>query len=187
MNTESLHTYDLMLAELNQVKGKGNAIERRFPICLTYWSALQDKVSQYDFKSEEEEITFFKIIKPKFVAQLIYCSLLYYASLFAQSVNDVAKLERFWAHEDNRLKKFKEEHFQFWNYYVSSHTHSDTEWFTRRNNHHPYIRITPAYDFEPRASSSHDVLVSNLLALQLYNLYVAGQFALLQQICSAET
>lgn len=181
MNTESLHTYVFMLAELNQLKGQDNAIERRFSICIRYWSTLLDNVRQYDFKSDGEEITFFKVIKPKFVAQLIYCGLLNHASLFGQGVNDIVKLERFWSHEENRLEKFKEEHFQFWNYYVSGHTHSDSEWFTRRNTHRPYISITPAYDLEPRASSSHDVLVSHLMALQLYNLYVAGQFALLEK------
>lgn len=146
----------------------GVELECLFNICRRYWAMLQADVIGYEFEKMTEEIKFFKDIKPKFISEIIYCGLLSHAKLFKSSINDAEDLKKFWHAESLRLEKFRWENFIFYEYYKTGRTDKDWEWFTRENNDLRNFLSAGPYDLDEKASTSHDGLVSNLLAQERY-------------------
>lgn len=177
MIEKALKLYDEMQQELSNCKKNENEFECRFAIANRYWAILQADLIHYSFDTIADEIVFFKTVKPLFIAELLYCGLCSYAQLCLLNVNEGYETAKFWSQELRRLDKFKEEHLDFVEYYLTQQTSLDEQWFTRKNNDNKYLFISTAFDLEHKASSSHDVLVSNLLALQRYIKYATTQMA----------
>ena len=80
-----------------------------------HWNALKKAMIDYRFGSGEEEVYFFKNVKPLFTSKLELFHL-----LKAGIINPFIRLET-----------FKEKHTDFYQYYQSGRTDKDREWFVR--------------------------------------------------------
>src|SRR5690242_1081131 len=69
-----------------------------FKICMDYWTRLKDLMKNYSFENEEEEIWFFKVIKPRFTSLIEYYTLVYHAELFMPSLTE-DNAHTFWKKE----------------------------------------------------------------------------------------
>jgi hypothetical protein len=163
MNEKALHLYQQLQQDLLLCKGKKldklREIESCFHISESYWALLRYEVSHYEFASVNEEISFFKKIKPLFVSESDYYSLLYHAELFrAQSSKKDQAI--FLQRELKRLERFINENFDFYQRYKNKCTEKDHEWFVRTGSP------------EERAAASHDQLAASLLALERYHAFI---------------
>jgi hypothetical protein len=163
MNEKALHLYeqlqnDLLLCKKKQLDGL-KEIECCFHISESYWALLRYEVTHYEFASVTEEIRFFKEIKPKFVSESDYYSLLYHAELF-RTETDKKDQAPFWRRELKRLEKFINENAEFCQRYKSNCTEKDSEWFVRTGSP------------EERAAATHDQLAASLLALERYHEFI---------------
>lgn len=74
------------------------------------FSELKEIVSFYKFKSEMDEIFFFKIIKPKFFSKLIYYRKVYNIEMMRPNGQDCV-LKNYFINELNQLENFYPEYF----------------------------------------------------------------------------
>lgn len=164
--------YRLLKIELEECfKGKPfkNAVEDCFHIAGNYWSELRATIAEYKFRSEEEEILFFKTIKPLFISELEYFSLLYHTLLFCPF--DLFRQKKFWERESKRLEEFKEQNREFLIYHASGRTDKDELYYLRANDSNELNEEMESYDKEPKSEISHDHIIAKHLALEKYHLY----------------
>ena len=91
---------------------------------------LKAFISDYTFKSEEEEIRFFKEIKPKLFSRLIYYQKLYEFEVMRPNGSIDVQI-RYIEKELNRLTDFFDQNLEFYVYYRSGNTHLDQFFFAK--------------------------------------------------------
>jgi hypothetical protein len=146
------------------------AVECAFSSLKTSWNQLKQIVSINEFESEEEEIQFFKVLKPKLIAELEYYGLVYHSILFCPP--DAEQKLLFWQREADRLQEFKILYAEFYHYYTSGSTHYDACYFKRKKVH-PHS----SEHSESKAKTTHDHLVSKLLAFEKYAQYALSNLS----------
>jgi len=156
-------------------------IECCFRTASVYWTNMLEELSQYRFATEEEEIDFFRNIKPLFTSQIEFYTLIYQGMLFKPK-EDLVKMVAFWASESTRLSRFSENKEAFISYYKSGDTCLDRQYFLRDNNRTPGAIVAKVYDKNTHFSTSHDWLVTALLAQEMYHEYTRDR---LKEIGSA--
>jgi len=92
---------------------------------------LKTIITTGEFRSTDDEIRFFKKIKPQFDGRLIFYLLLLrmHAGLSAIPMNRHAA----YARELERLQPFYQQHYSFWQYYRMDQTDLDEHYFLRRS------------------------------------------------------
>ena len=118
-----IRQYALMKAAL----AKETCTQECFNIAQDNMNVIIAELAQYNFQSHAHEIHFFKVIKPLFIAEREYYSLLHHTELFSESDGD----ERFWERQLAKLDKFTKEKSLFVNAYTSGVTCYDEKWFLR--------------------------------------------------------
>lgn len=156
---EQLQT-DLSLCQKKQLDSL-EEIECCFHIAERYWAILRNELMNHCFASLQDEITFFKVIKPRFTSETEFYSLCYHAELF-RIETDPAEHPAFLKRELQRLTKFERDHAEFLNSYGNGNRGIDKIWFVRNNPGDP-------------TASSHDPLVSTLLALKRYTEFISDE------------
>jgi hypothetical protein len=125
---------------------------------------LRDLVTAGGFAGEDEEIDFFKRVKPKFYAHII---------LHAEQFNVVhrqpagipAQLKKYFRQEIEVIRHYFKQHGLLYEYFRSGMTEMDALYFTRRNARQDWsIPEMPGAD--PLFSTSGDYLFSKFIALE---------------------
>jgi hypothetical protein len=167
--------YQSMLQDLEHCKRKEldvhKEIECCFHICNNYWAQLKERIAHYEFNAEQEEIEFFKTIKPQFTSQIEYYGLLSFAELTNSKITDPIELRKFWLRESMRLEKFIKKNKSFYDYYKKHSRENDEEYFLRSNDDLSNLLEAKTHDLDSRASTSHDHLVATIIALENYYEY----------------
>lgn len=137
-------------------------------------------IANYTFKSEEEEIKFFKEIKPQLFSKLIYYQKTYRIEAMRPNGSDDAQ-KRYIERELDRLKDFFDTNLDFYKYYRSGGTHFDKICFMREK---PLMHMNlESFYFErdPKFSSHCDFKVAKLLANELLRIYLNGELHKLEK------
>lgn len=143
-----------------------------------HWTLLKNQISQYQFPSPADEIYFFKHLKPAFTSQVEYYNLLYHVEIFKPvSPED---LRAFWLRERQRLDDFIREHEAFYRYYKSGDTRHDEQYFIRAGSPPEHLHGAKIYDRDANATTGYDHLVTSILALERFTVYVDEKLAALQ-------
>jgi len=137
-----------------------------FWVAHSYWERLKKNIDPDKFSSENEEIEFFRNVKPHFTAQIEYYTLLSEALLCVPLKKEGAI--SYWKSETNRFKRFCEKNKEFIEYYESGKRFKDSLFFLRRNASINYIPRSPVYDVDPEFCTSHDHLIRGFLAHKKY-------------------
>jgi hypothetical protein len=93
---------------------------------------LEQVLYNYVFKGQQEEILFFKEIKPVFVSQYIYHSRVFSIKLF-DSFNGINNRKAFYEELMKQLEQFASKNKDFYVYVMSNATHYDDRYFTRKS------------------------------------------------------
>jgi hypothetical protein len=131
----------------------------RFHVLYRCCDRLCKAIGQYDFCSDEEEICFFRTMKPRLLAEMEYYQLLYFSVVFCPEVPRMQKA--FWQRETERLVCFKKKNSAFYEYYISGRTDMDHEYFLR-----PRSRSAGA-----EAGTRYASLIGQLWAVERYCAY----------------
>lgn len=145
--------------------------EQSFRITLKVINQLRDELINNPLKNQEDEIYFFKGIKPKFVSRLIYH--LSVLNIETNKPHGGMKVRRkYYQNELDKLKRYFDNNLEFYRYYRTNSNYLDHKYFVRGKQD---IRLTlDSFFFEtdPNFSTSHDFKVSNILANDLLNVYL---------------
>lgn len=148
-------------------------VAQQFLITVQYFHNLQCCSRETGFQTREQEIRYFKHIKPLFTSRIELYTLKFKGLLFAPS--DPVDALDYWQCEMEKLPSYTRSHLDFINYYDEGHTHYDGLYFvSSKLSDLPTAWRTP-YDVEDNYSSTHDGLVAGLLAHRAYHLFASEQ------------
>ena len=139
--------------------------EQGLDLCMQALDEIRISVIKNAFKSDTDEIHFYKNIKPRLVSKLIY---------FVENFNVESKRPKTGKKAQTKylnkyidtLQNFFKNNSEFYNYYKRGATHLDEQYFLSKN---AIISLNKeAYQFfmEKQFSTSHDVTVATILAYE---------------------
>jgi hypothetical protein len=167
---------------LEELRLKLNKIEREnhqiLPIsidsiyaCREVLSTMSMLVMNNPFKNEKEEINFFKNIIIYPLSQLIYYSKIRSLEIEFPKVNFVEQ-KKYIKKKMKRVNKFYIYNADFIQYIVEGKTHFDSLYFTRAKNDSLNFSNTKSCFRDPEFSTSHDLLLAQFKACNLYYSYL---------------
>jgi hypothetical protein len=167
--------YDKAFAELSAdideiLARKGPELEKMetcFSAALRHWEKFKASASELRFAGRKDEIRFFKFIKPQFTGLVEYYTQRYQALLFIPSGTSASVLY-FWKMEFRRIERFFARHEEFVRYYEQGETEMDELYFLREFGDGTNLDQARVYDLDARVATSHDWLVSKILAMNMY-------------------
>jgi hypothetical protein len=171
MKPDWLAAYEKLALEIDQhLARQGPPIEKMeacFMTALAHWEHLKENIKKHEFDSDQEEIIFFKTIKPRFTGLVEYYNQCYQALLFLPDSGPAAALY-FWKMELRRIQRSFELHAEFIQYYEQGNTDLDETYFLRVYSDLSNFEKARVYDLDEQTASSHDWLISKLIGLRMY-------------------
>ena len=155
-------------------------IEKCFWIARDYGKKLKELIKNNDFADENEEISFFRNIKPQFVCYIEYF-LMVCEALSIVPVKREAAIA-FWKVEKERFRSFRGNYESFFIYYESGQHESDKTYFLRENNDLRFMPNLHIFDTDIDWCTSHDRLLRNYLAYKEYEEYCDKKLLELESI-----
>jgi len=138
-------------------------------VCKKAMTKLKNYVSSYAFATAEEEIHFFKVVKPRFYSKYIYFINLFNFSMQKPIGSDDIQQAYIRMHLAE-LKTFFDHNRAFYAYYRSGMTQLDALYFTRGG----FDVSAELEDFEEdeQYSTSHDYKLSKIIANEQFQEYL---------------
>jgi hypothetical protein len=165
LNTISFETSDV----LESTKLSYRAVEAAM-------SQLKAYIIAYDFKDIQEEIYFFKELKPRFYARLIYFIRLFDIETNRPDGSKGAQAKYLKKHLA-AIKRYCQDNMTFYKYYRSGATYLDNVYFTR-DKYDLLIGIDVSYfDCDQHFCTSHDYKAATLLANEQLAAYLSNSLS----------
>lgn len=145
-------------------------------LCRERLRCLKERVLREQFADRNEEVAFFKEIKPLFYSRYIYFVNLY--NFLLQKPAGSETIQRDYIHMHlAELKTFFDHNRAFYSYYRSGMTQMDEAYYTRGFDVHAELE-----DFEENEqyATSHDYKLSKLIANERFQEYLNTEMARLQ-------
>lgn len=167
---------------LNEMNGQIEFIEAEFEdeihraeeiigVIIKTIDVLKKIVHKYKFKSRNEEIHFFKEIKPQFTSKLYYYNtILRIETQKPIGANEV--LKSYYQLEQSRIKAFFDNNLDFYKYYRFRNNYLDEKYFLRGNFDIKNNLVDFFIELDPKFSTSHDNKVANIIANDLLLIYI---------------
>lgn len=135
---------------------------------------LKDHLRQYQFTDWSDEIYFFKNTKPQFIAVYIYYSKVLAIEASKPYAGPQA-LQSYYENERANLLYFYNEQREFISYYRRKSTYLDKKYFVRFKFDFK-LKLSPElYSYDEEFSTSHDHIVSQILANDLLDHYLSNK------------
>lgn len=125
----------------------------------------------YTFKDKEQEIEFFREIKPAFVHKLIFFNKLYNIESAKSNGSRKSKL-RYYSKEVMRLQQHFNDNREFYKYWRTGNNSLDSEYFLRGNYNLKLTLDSHFFQADSRFSTSHDYKVAQVMANERINEYL---------------
>ncbi|HMH33685.1 MAG TPA: RteC domain-containing protein [Puia sp.] len=156
-----------------------SVFKRCIDICEKTIEELKDNPEAKSLKTEEEEINFFKEIKPLFYCQLIYFHRLYHIEI-NKPPGGKEILHAYLDRETRKLKRFFERNKEFYRYYRSRSTDLDSVYFVRNKRQLSLLLNTNYFESDNSFSTSQDLNLAKLLANEELKTYLDNEIASLE-------
>ncbi|HEY4150531.1 MAG TPA: RteC domain-containing protein [Chitinophagaceae bacterium] len=178
LTKEALQLLTLLQEQLTSESQQPFSVLRRTELALGHCQkaigALRQCVNRYPFATSKEEISFFKIFKPRFMAEWLYYQELY--QLYERSPLGDARLppeqlgKALW-----RVQQFFEEHHDFYLYWRAGRSDRDECYFMRSKA--PDSRWLPGIYYDPADSFStgYDVVFAYMQAYERLEAYLVSK------------
>ena len=132
---------------------------------------LRTKLLESDFVSEQDEICFFKELKPQILSQLLYFNKIYTIELKQPNGSNIIQ-KSYYEHELDSLTFFFNRNLDFYQYYRSNATHLDGYYFRRGK---PKIRLgidSSQFISDSTFSTGYDYKVAKILSNEMLRIYL---------------
>lgn len=168
--------------ELTQLKSKQQSslinAETAVGICQLALDQLRKLVIKNGFDTEEEEIHFFKYVKPKVLGKYIY-----YVQLFeieSHRYNAAPKFQIKYLNQFSKdLHKYLEENIQFCQYYWGDKTKLDKFYFLRENSNYRMSVRNICVLMDYKYSTAQDAMAASIIAYEQLIKYVDKEIDIL--------
>lgn len=170
---EQLNFIDLEVD--NPIKKCEKAIE----IILVSIANLKKIILKTNFKSEIEEVHFFKYVKPQFTSKLVYYNSIFNIEMKKPNGGNRV-LKKYYNNELIKLKAFFDNELEFYKYYRSGSTYLDYKYFLRGKFDIKLSLDSYYFETNPDFSTSHDFKIAKILANDLIQLYIENQLIIIE-------
>lgn len=152
---------EISLHEINDLQCLKNA---SYTILQTI-SVLKDYISNNTFINKDEEINFFKNIKPKFLSKLIYYHKAFeiLSHLPFSSSNEI---KNFYLKEQEKISEYLNENKEFYSYYRSKSTLFDEVYFLRKEPESWLLLNFDDYETDLNFTTIYDYKLSKIIAFE---------------------
>lgn len=141
---------------------------------VKYLQLLKNYTLNNEFETKEDEIHFFKNIKPKFSSKLIYFSKV--RKLESYKPLGSKRIQRdYLDNELNKLNIYFGENTEFYNYYRLGGHSFDSKVFTRNSAEIDYNLDIFYHELDHRFSTTHDFKVAIILANEIFQRYIENK------------
>lgn len=149
-------------------------------VVLAKIKVLKDFVKNECFVSKQDEILFFKELKPQFSSKLIYFSEIYRIEI-TKPIESQKNLIKHFKLEQKRIEKFYALHADFYKYYRTGCKHLDKVYFTRSKFNLKVLMDCNFFQNDPDFTTSHDFLLSKIIASEELQRYLKQQIEKVQE------
>ena len=140
------------------------------------YEQLREMIISYSFPSVEDEICFFKELKPEILSKYIYFNKVYHIELKCpDGSNDC--IREYLSAELDKLTYFFRNNIEFYQYIRSQSTHLDNFYFTRKPIGTSIIPSFESfqYDSDPLFSTGYDYKVAKILCNKYLKVYLENR------------
>lgn len=154
--------------------------ERSIEIIIQALQKVKSFVLKTGFKSEDEEIRFFKEIKPLFTSKRIYHNSIYRIETKKPS-GSTRILKKYYNNELEKLKRYFDDNLDFYKYYRTKSTYLDYKYFVRGSFDVKQSLDNFYYEADLNFTTSHDFKIAKILAHDLLQLYLEDKLKNLER------
>jgi len=150
--------------------------EKLVELTIQKISELKKFIKHRGFNNVEEEIYFFKELKPKIVSKFIYYDAIYKIESKKPYIGN-RNVKKYLKNELSKLKWFFDNNIEFYKYYRTNSDYLDHKFFVRRKHD---IKLSPdSYYVESdhNFSTSHDFEVAKIMANEMIQIYLEIQLS----------
>lgn len=148
--------------------------EKSVELIVAALEKVKKIVLKYGFKTEQEEINFFKEIKPQFTAKLVY-----YNSVFKletkKPYGGSRVLKKHYNTELEKIKRYFDNNIDFYKYYRTGGNYLDHKYFIRGNFDIKLSLDNFFFETDTSFTTSHDFKVAKILANDLLEVYLENK------------
>ncbi|MFV0529818.1 MAG: RteC domain-containing protein [Flavobacteriales bacterium] len=138
---------------------------------LKILSEIRDYVLEKEFINQQEEIHFFKELKPKILSKLIYYNSIYRIETKKPN-EDKKNTRKFYKKELDKIKLYFDNNLEFYKYYRTGSTYLDEHYFVRGKHNIKLSLDTFCFEADHRFTTSHDYKVAKIIANDLIQVYI---------------
>ena len=132
---------------------------------------LREFIHRYNFQGVDEEILFFKNIKPFILSKLIYFNDIYLLELRKPHGSKEA-LKKYYKSKQTTITEFCNANLDFYQYYRSKAIHLDKYYFLRGHENYKLCHGCGMFDKDPVFSTCYDHKVAKMLAYDMLEIYL---------------
>jgi len=144
---------------------------------------LKNHFKKHTFNNKQEEIEFFREIKPLFTSKLIYYNTIYNMEI-SKPKGTPKTIRKHYNVELQKIKNFFKENIEFYKYYRSNNRVLDKIYFLRKTNKVNRELEYQHFKFKSKWATSHDYKVAKIKANENIQDYIENK---LKNIRSTET
>ena len=171
---ETLHKLETAINELEIDDNCSiQQIEAVIELIAKTLSDLKQFVLNRGFKNTDEEIRFFRHLKPTIVSKLIYFNTIY--KIETRKPYGAKPTKKYLNKELKKLKRFFDQNLEFYKYYRSNNSYVDEKFFLRGNHDIKLWLDTYYLQSDQTFSTSHDYKVAKIMANDLIQVYLEDQ------------
>ncbi|WCT14342.1 RteC domain-containing protein [Mucilaginibacter jinjuensis] len=161
--------YNALENELNEISLNGDSLTEHYKSsilrCKKAMAKLKKYISTYSFENIDDEIHFFKVIKPQFYSKYIYF-INVYNFMMQKPTGGEEIVKEYITYELADLKRFFDHNHSFYQYYRSGSTQMDEVYFTR-GGFDVHVELED-FEEDEMYSTSHDYKLSKIIANEKY-------------------
>lgn len=154
--------------------------EKAIEIIVNALNNLKKLIVKYNFKSQNEEIHFFKEIKPLLFSKLIYNTCILNIEKKRPKGTDASK-KKYLLNELDNLNRYFDANLDFYQYHRTNSTFLDEKLFLRGNYDIRLSLDTFFFNADQEFNASHDFKVSKIMANDLLEIYLKEQLTILER------
>jgi hypothetical protein len=138
-------------------------LEKMVETCVSYFEQLKAFFKENPPINQQEEVRFFKYIKPRFFSQIIY-HLKVYNLESRRPVGSYEMIKVYLSEELSNIHSFYQQHLELYQYYRTGKSYLDEFYFVRGKQKLNLILDSYFFDTDPEFTTSHDYKISRIMA-----------------------
>ena len=148
--------------------------ENAIVLVLQKIEEVKKHIQEKGFKDAEEEILFFKQLKPQLVSKLIFLNSIYKIETKRPRGGDKI-IRKYLNIELSKIKRYFDANLEFYKYYRTNSTHLDNKYFVRGKHDIKLSLDTYYFEADHNFTTSHDYKVAKIIANDLIQVYLEDQ------------